>query len=92
MNTHRKPRFVITSRARARGRASGRVGLDWSREGCQFPAVNFTLRSRRGGSSDVYLDHARGARSWETRLGRTLIRPEPLKAKALALVRAVTHA
>jgi phage/plasmid-like protein (TIGR03299 family) len=39
-----------------------------------------------------YLDHARRARSWETRLGRTLIRPEPLKAKALALVREVTHA
>jgi len=34
-----------------------------------------------------YLDHVRRARSWETKLGRTLIRPEPLKAKALTLVR-----
>lgn len=34
-----------------------------------------------------YLDHARRSRSWETKLGRTLMRPEPLKAKALTLVR-----
>lgn len=34
-----------------------------------------------------YLDHVRRARSWETKLGRTLIRPEPLKAKALTLIR-----
>jgi hypothetical protein len=39
-----------------------------------------------------YLDHVRRARSWETRLGRTLIRPEPLKAKALNLVRDLTAA
>jgi phage/plasmid-like protein (TIGR03299 family) len=37
-----------------------------------------------------YLDHVRRARSWETRLGRTLIRPEPLKARALTLVREIT--
>jgi len=37
-----------------------------------------------------YLDHVRRARSWESRLGRTLIRPEPLKAKALTLVRQIT--
>jgi phage/plasmid-like protein (TIGR03299 family) len=36
-----------------------------------------------------YLDHVRTARSWETRLNRTLIRPEPLKHRALALVREV---
>jgi phage/plasmid-like protein (TIGR03299 family) len=39
-----------------------------------------------------YLDHVRRARSWETRLGRTLIRPEPLKAKALTLVRELADA
>jgi phage/plasmid-like protein (TIGR03299 family) len=39
-----------------------------------------------------YLDHVRRARTWETRLGRTLIRPEPLKAKALALVREISRA
>jgi phage/plasmid-like protein (TIGR03299 family) len=38
-----------------------------------------------------YLDHVRRARSWETRLGRTLLRPEPLKANALALVRDITR-
>jgi phage/plasmid-like protein (TIGR03299 family) len=36
-----------------------------------------------------YLDHVRNARSWETRLNRTLIRPEPLKNRALSLVREV---
>ena len=39
-----------------------------------------------------YLDHVRAARSWETRLNRTLLRPEPLKAKALTLVRQVCAA
>ena len=34
-----------------------------------------------------YLDHVRTARTWETRLNRTLIRPEPLKHRALALAR-----
>ncbi len=39
-----------------------------------------------------YLDHVRAARSWETRLNRTLIRPEPLKHRALSLVREVVLA
>jgi phage/plasmid-like protein (TIGR03299 family) len=39
-----------------------------------------------------YLDHVRNARSWETRLNRTLIRPEPLKHRALSLVREVIAA
>ena len=39
-----------------------------------------------------YLDHVRTARSWETRLNRTLIRPEPLKHRALTLVREITAA
>ncbi len=37
-----------------------------------------------------YLDHVRRAHSWETRLNRTLIRPEPLKHRALTLVREIT--
>ena len=36
-----------------------------------------------------YLDHARTARTWETRLGRTLLRPEPLKQRAITLAREV---
>ncbi len=40
-------------------------------------------------ASGEYLDHVRVARSWETRLNRTLIRPEPLKHRALALAREV---
>lgn len=36
-----------------------------------------------------YLDHARGFRNSDTYLGRTLLRPEPLKAKAVKLVREV---
>jgi phage/plasmid-like protein (TIGR03299 family) len=39
-----------------------------------------------------YLDHVRAARSWETRLNRTLIRPEPLKHRALSLIREVVAA
>ena len=39
-----------------------------------------------------YLDHVRTARSWETRLNRTLIRPEPLKHRALTLIREITTA
>ena len=39
-----------------------------------------------------YLDHVRNARSWETRLNRTLIRPEPLKHRALSLARDVINA
>lgn len=39
-----------------------------------------------------YLDHIRGARSWETRLNRTLMRPEPLKRSALKLVREIVAA
>jgi hypothetical protein len=39
-----------------------------------------------------YLDHVRTSRSWETRLNRTLIRPEPLKHRALSLVREVISA
>jgi phage/plasmid-like protein (TIGR03299 family) len=41
-------------------------------------------------ASGEYLDHVRTARSWETRLNRTLIRPEPLKHRALSLIRDIT--
>lgn len=36
-----------------------------------------------------YLDHLRGFRTADTYLGRTLLRPEPLKANAVALAREV---
>lgn len=36
-----------------------------------------------------YADHVRRARSWETRLNRSLLNPEPVKAKAARLVRQV---
>jgi phage/plasmid-like protein (TIGR03299 family) len=38
-----------------------------------------------------YLDHVRYAQSWETKLNRTLLRPEPLKAKARTLALAVAE-
>lgn len=38
-------------------------------------------------ASVEYLDHVRGYRNSDTYLGRTLLRPEPLKAKAVNLVR-----
>lgn len=34
-----------------------------------------------------YADHVRASKSWETRVNRSLLSPEPLKAKALHLVR-----
>ncbi|MEV4560633.1 DUF932 domain-containing protein [Kitasatospora sp. NPDC049285] len=39
-----------------------------------------------------YLDHVRRCHSWETKLNRTLIKPEPLKAQALKLAREVVRA
>ena len=39
-----------------------------------------------------YLDHVRTARSWETKLNRTLIRPEPLKHRALSIARDIITA
>jgi phage/plasmid-like protein (TIGR03299 family) len=36
-----------------------------------------------------YLDHIRGFRNRDTYLGRTILKPEPAKAKAVALARAV---
>jgi hypothetical protein len=41
---------------------------------------------------EVIPDHVRAARSWQTRLNRTLIRPEPLKHQALSLIREVVSA
>jgi phage/plasmid-like protein (TIGR03299 family) len=43
-------------------------------------------------ASGEYLDHVRIARTWETRLNRTLIRPEPLKHRAMSLIRDITTA
>ena len=36
-----------------------------------------------------YLDHARGYRNSDTYLGRTILKPEPLKAKAVKIAEAV---
>jgi phage/plasmid-like protein (TIGR03299 family) len=39
-----------------------------------------------------YLDHARGFQNRDTYMGRQLLRPEPLKAKAIKLVRQLANA
>jgi phage/plasmid-like protein (TIGR03299 family) len=39
-----------------------------------------------------YLDWIRGARSWESRLNRCLLKPEPAKRKALTIIRDVVKA
>jgi hypothetical protein len=36
-----------------------------------------------------YLDHVRAARTWESKMNRSLLRAEPLKAKATVLAREV---
>ncbi len=43
-------------------------------------------------ASTEYLDHVRTARTWETRLNRCIMKPEPLKVKALKLIREVVAA
>lgn len=43
-------------------------------------------------ASVEYLDHVRGFRSTDTLMGRTLLRPEPLKAKAVSIVRELVNA
>jgi phage/plasmid-like protein (TIGR03299 family) len=43
-------------------------------------------------ASGEYLDHVRKAQSWETKLNRQLLKPEPLKARALQIVREVCAA
>jgi phage/plasmid-like protein (TIGR03299 family) len=43
-------------------------------------------------TSTEYLDHVRGYRSKDTLMGRTLLRPEPLKAHALDLIEDVVGA
>jgi hypothetical protein len=48
--------------------------------------------SELGRRVEVILDHVRAARSWQTRLNRTLIRPEPLKHQAPPLIREVVTA
>lgn len=56
---------------------------------------SFTTEGHRGtalGLVDAaveYLDHVRGFRNIETKFGRSLLRPEPLKAKAVSLVREI---
>lgn len=57
-----------------------------------------TTESHRGTALGIvdasveYLDHVRGYRNADTYLGRTLLRPEPLKAKAVSLVRSLCTA
>lgn len=43
-------------------------------------------------ASVEYLDHVRGSRNRDTLMGRTLLRPEPLKARALGLIREAVKA
>ncbi len=43
-------------------------------------------------ASVEYLDHVRGFRNQDTYMGRTLLRPEPMKAKAVTLVRQIAGA
>lgn len=43
-------------------------------------------------ASVEYLDHVRGYRSSDTLMGRTLLRPEPLKARAVSIVRELVNA
>jgi phage/plasmid-like protein (TIGR03299 family) len=70
-----------------RARTSLRQLLDGPTVGDELKGTAYGLVQAAG----EYLDHVRYAQSWETKLGRTLLRPEPLKAKARTLALAVAE-
>jgi phage/plasmid-like protein (TIGR03299 family) len=78
MITDRVARNIETARAAVRGILAGPTIA--GTEGTAYSLIQ---------AAGEYLDHVRIARSWESRLNRTLMRPEPLKARALTLVREI---
>jgi phage/plasmid-like protein (TIGR03299 family) len=79
-----------------RGEASDRVirNVDTSRARLNEIFASATVRGACGDDNAYgimqgigeYCDHARQSRSWETKVGRTLLKPEPLKARALQIL------
>lgn len=82
------------------GITSDRVKANIARDRARFMAA-FNSETNIGqhgtglglfNASVEYLDHLRRFRSTDTYLGRTILRPEPLKARALTLVRELAGA
>jgi len=80
------------------GTYSDRVAANIDRDRAIFTKLyeeSYTTESHRGtalGLVDAaveYLDHVRGFRNADTKFGRSLLRQEPLKAKAVSLVREI---
>jgi phage/plasmid-like protein (TIGR03299 family) len=84
------PQGLVTDRV-ARNVEEARQALRFIFESKTTEQVADTAYGLMQGAGE-YLDHVRTARSWETRLNRTLIRPEPLKRRALSLIREVVSA
>ena len=83
------------------GLASDRVRANVARDRQQFMTIlNDSLTNCEIAHTGLglvnaaveYLDHVRGFRTSDTYMGRQLLRPEPLKAKAVALVRELATA
>lgn len=82
---------LIPSQPLASDRVKGNIEESRSRFRAIFdsPTTQGVAHTAYGAvqASVEYLDHIRTARSWETKLNRSMLKPEPLKAKAVQLVR-----
>lgn len=85
------PQALITERVKAnidKDRQAFNVVYRDSASNCEMVGTGLGLVN----AAVEYLDHVRGFRSSDTLLGRQLLRAEPLKAKAVRLVRELTSA
>jgi phage/plasmid-like protein (TIGR03299 family) len=86
------PQGLITDRVRSNVEAARtRLFAVIDSRTVEGAGIKFTAAGMVNAAGE-YLDHVRKARTWETRLNRTIIRPEPLKAKAKALALEVAKA
>jgi phage/plasmid-like protein (TIGR03299 family) len=81
------PAAVVSDRVR-NNIAEARRMFHQLYQGEQNAAVNNTALALVNTAIE-YLDHARGYRNSDTYLGRTVLKPEPLKAKAIQIARGV---
>lgn len=79
------PETMITGRV-ARNVEEARAAVRGILNGVTTDGVSYTAYGLVQAAGE-YLDHIRAARTRETKLGRTLIRPEPGKHRAMEIVK-----
>jgi phage/plasmid-like protein (TIGR03299 family) len=84
------PQGLITDRVAGNVEAS-RTGLRRIFESATTAEIADTAYGLLQASVE-YADHVRTARTWETKLNRSLMRPEPLKQRAYKLISEITDA